>query len=812
MTSRSGSERRGAGAPPGADPHARYRIVLDEPAANPRDAFLLGNGHLGAVAHGGIGAEVLELSLDTLWSGGPGAGDDADADGAALLPALRAAIAAGNLEQADGIAARMAVAPAVQTSQPVGVLRWDYAPGLRTRGYGRELDLRDATMTTTVRGNELRTFISAPAEVLVVQWGGPSAPLRAPHLSSPHRGAVRTWREGRVLWLTLSSRVPADARAGEPVRYGVEPPADDGSVPAGMAFAVAAAVQPTDEGPRLVVAAESGFTAWNRRPSGDTSAVEHVARYRVRRALGRSTAELHAEHVADRRALFDRSDLDLSDSWRADVDELAFHLGKYLLVSSSRADSQPMHAQGLWNAHARPAGEAYRTDMGLQLSYWSAERVGLSECAAPVRRLADELSRTGRDRAWRDFGFSGAVVLERVDLWRATSARIARARRGHWLGALPALASCLYEHALFTGDTAHALQVHRMAVRFALDLLVTGPDDELIASPSAAPGQTLRGTAREFRVAAGSTIDREVIAEVFEHYLSLAGEQPCGLDAALAPRVRDALGRLAPVPVVDGLIAQWPERRAGAPSAGSDSLTQLYGLFPGRRINHTDPTMLDAARRTLDAEISRGAGRTAAGQARILAMAARLGDEVLATRALTRLTGPLSSASLLALGREPQMPGAVLQLPASLVLPGALAEMLVGGDSGVIRLLAALPARWPKGSARGLRAVGGHRVDVAWEETQLTVARITPNFDCTIRVEAENGRFTVTDDTGAPVRFAQVAAWRRNRDLLSFGVVDGRSYVITREGRARRAEQTATGSAISIGTGLSMTLSGLPAD
>ena len=62
------------------------------------------------------------------------------------------------------------------------------------------------------------------------------------------------------------------------------------------------------------------------------------------------------------------------------------------------------------------------------------------------------------------------------------------------------------------------------------------------------------------------------------------------------------------------------------------------------------------------------------------------------------------------------------------------------------------------------------------------------------------------------MRFAQVAAWRRNRDLLSFEVVDGRSYVITREGRARRAEQTATGSAISIGTGLSMTLSGLPAD
>ncbi|WP_316669204.1 glycosyl hydrolase family 95 catalytic domain-containing protein [uncultured Propionibacterium sp.] len=789
----------------------RYRIILDEPATNPRDAFLLGNGHLGAVAHGGIGAEILELSLDALWSGGPAAdtaGDGGRADAAMLLPALRAAIASGDLGRAEELAARMTVAPAVQTCQPVGALRWEYAPGLRTRGYSRELDLQNATMTTTVRGNVLRSFVSAPAGALVAQWDGRGA-LKVPTMRSPHHGSVRTWREGQVLWLTFASRVPADARTDEPVRYGTELPEADGSVRAGMAFAVAAVVQTTGEGPRLIVAAESGFTSWNRRPSGDASALEHVARYRVRRAMSRSTDELHAEHVADYRALFDRSNLDLSESWRGATDELVFHLGKYLLISSSRPGSQPVHAQGLWNARARPAGEAYRADASLQMSYWSAEKLGLPECAAPLRRMVSELAQTGRDRAWKNFGFSGAVVFERIDLWRASSARISRTRQSHWLGALPSLASCLYEHALFTGDIDRALQVHRMAARFALDLLVLGPDDDLVASPSVAPGQPRSGT-DALRVAAGSTIDREVIAEVFEHYLALAGEQPHGLDVALAEQVRGALAHLAPVPVVDGVIARWGERWTSGRGTGSDSLLHLYGLFPGRRINHTDPAMVGAARRTLEAGIAHGAGRTAAGQARILAMAARLGDEALAARALTRLTGQLSSSSLLTLGSEPQMPGAVLQLPASLALPGALAEMLVGDDAGVIRLLAALPARWPKGSARGLRAVGGHRVDVTWDENQLTGARITPNFGCAMQVEAENGRFTITDDAGAPVQFAQVAAWNRNRNLLSFQVADGRSYVITREGRARRAELTAGAPAVSIGTGISMTLSGLP--
>ena len=787
----------------------RHRIILDGPARTPRDAFLLGNGRLGAVAHGGIGAETFDLSLDTLWSGGPGPEADGDAHPgtAMLLPALRAAIAAGELVRAEELANRMSITPAVQTSQPIGVLRWEYAPGLRTRGYSRELDTQTATMTTTVRGNELRTFVSAPADVLVAEWNGLTGALNVPNLRSPHHGSVRSWREGEVLWFVFSARVPVDARAGEPVRYGTEAPGAGGGVPAGMAFAVASAVQPTAVGPRLVVAAESGFIAWNRQPSGDTSAVEHIARYRVRSALDRSTDELHAEHVADHRALFDRSDLDLSESWRGAEDELAFHLGKYLLISSSRSGSQPVHAQGLWNTYARPAGEAYRADMSLQMSYWAAERLGLPECTAPLRRLATELSQAGRDHAWQDFGFSGAVAFESIDLWRASSARLSGTERAYWLGVLPSLASCLHEHALFTGDTTDALHVHRVAARFALDLLVSGPDGDLVASPSAIPGGRQRAGARV--VAAGSTIDREIIVELFEHYLALAGDQPHGLDVALVEQVRSALAHLAPIPVTGGAIAEWGGRPSPGDS-GSDALAHLYGLFPGRRINHTNPELLAAARATLKAAIEHGAGRTAAGQAWILAMAAHLGDGALAGRALERLTGPLSSSSLLALGHASQAPGDVVQLPASLALPGAVAEMLVSYDAGAIRLLAALPDRWPKGSARGLRTVGGHRADVTWDEGQLTSARIRPNFDCRMQIEAENGRFTITDDTGAPVQFAQVTAWNRNRNLLSFQASDGHSYLITREDRARRGELAAGTHAVSVGTGLSMTLSGLP--
>jgi alpha-L-fucosidase 2 len=54
-------------------------------------------------------------------------------------------------------------------------------------------------------------------------------------------------------------------------------------------------------------------------------------------------------------------------------------------------------------------------------------------------------------------------------------------------------------------------------------------------------------------------------------------------------------------------------------------------------------------------------------------------------------------------------------------------------------LLPALPAAWPAGSVRGLRARGGVTVDLDWKDGRLVRASFTADRDGTFRIRHADG-------------------------------------------------------------------------
>lgn len=738
----------------------------------------LGNGYFGATFLGGVKEETISITDASMWTGGPANGDweraGINPKANESLPMIRESVVNGDIKLADSLTKHhfLGESSLYGYFTSIGDLRIEFpSADSPYSSYRRELDLANSlgkvsyTQEETTFSREY--FCSYPDKVLVLKYSSDK-----PKGINLNLGVSIVQDSSIVRIYENEFQVQGYINGNNrPFNVLVKMRNEGGTIgKSGNKLTLRGA-----NSAELYVTMATNYKMEYPTYLGEDPAVTN--QNVLAKALNKTYDEIKNTHIQDYKNLYDRVNLEIEEDPNlaklptneryerlksGGIDPgykvMAFNLGRYMVISSSRPGTLPANLQGVWNVFDfAPWAGNYQSNVNVQEIYWSCGPLNLPECQQSYIDWIDNLSISGREIAQRVYGTNGWISHTIGNIW-GHAAPIGGIKWGMYSMGSAWHCQHVWDQYAFTQDQDYlkdqAYPLLKDASIFWLENLIPY-QGYYITSPTVSAEHGALLTEEGLNPAfhdlksdqylynlPGVYQDMEMLWDLFTNTSEAAkilGEVEFA-DSLLAAREN-----LLPLKIgKHGQLQEWYED-IDDPDCHHRHIAHLYAVAPGRQIHpSTTPELAKAAAKSLD---MRGDGRfmeqedaSGGNWARAHRMWAwtRLMDGERANKIMTELLteegfengltyqhAPYSGNGGPELFTEPDGMFCNFQLDASGALPGCIAEMLVQSHMGEIQLLPALPQEFKTGKINGVQARGGYTVDLEWKDGELTKAVIT---------------------------------------------------------------------------------------